>query len=193
MRKREASEAQKVTRSRKKRKGFSLVEMIAVAIMLAIITISCVLVSHTVSAMRIRSRNNILMSTHNMNVMEQLRQEMNEIGITGRLEVYYGFQDDDSERRILEAAFAEDPTDPKKDPDNLDNYRPNYSTYDDQLAPNTGDIRTDVHIDISEWDNFHIYKVRIESSVIGYAQTLVNDYVLTDIGIERDPTRIPLV
>lgn len=165
--------------ARKRRKGFSLVEMIAVAIMLAIITIAAVLVSETVSAMRIRARNNVLMTTHNLNVMEQLRQEMNRIGVTGKLEVYYGFADDASERDILIASGL--------NPDDVNNYRPNYSTYSDQFAGNTGDIRTDVYLDISEWDHFHVYSVRIESTTIGYAQRLVNTYVLTDIGIDKNP------
>lgn len=170
-------------RMRKKRKGFSLVEMIAVAIMLAIITIACVLVSNTVSAMRIRARNNVLLTTHNLNVMEQLRQEMYKIGEYEKLEIYYGFNDDEEERDVIVAVGL--------DPDDVNNYRPNYSTYADSLYPNTGDIRTDVYLDISEWDHFHIYSVRIESKVIGYAQQLTNTYVLTDIGIERSPIVTP--
>ncbi len=160
-----------MTRVKKRRSGFSLVEMIAVAIILAIITIACVQVTQATSAMRIQSRNSILMTTHNLNVQEQLRQEINRLGIYGELANYYGFADDGEEREIL---IAEG-----KNPDDHTNYRADYST---------DSIRTEVFIEICPWDNFHLYNVRVESKIIGYPQRLTNTFVLTDIGIEKDPT-----
>lgn len=201
---------------RKRRKGFSLIEMVAVAIMLAIITVAVVIISEAVSGLRIRARNNVLLSTHNLNVMEQLRQEMNRIGVGEALEVYYGFLDDADEYAAIKAGNATEATHAAavpgytytpRDPNCLDNYRLNFSTFNYLVNPadntviggelntlvpvgNTGDIRTDVYLDISTWDNHHIYQVRIESTVIGYAQKVTNTFVLTDIGIERSPVGV---
>lgn len=160
-----------MTALQKKRKGFSLVEMVAVAIILAIITIACVLVMQSTASMRIQSRNSIYMTTHNLNVMEKLRQEINRLGIYGELHPYYGFADDTEEYNLLVAEG--------KNPDDKNNYRADYST---------DDIRTEVYIEICPWNNFHLYNVRIESKIIGYPQRLTNTFVLTDIGIEKDPT-----
>lgn len=153
----------------KKRAGFTLVEMIVVTIILAIVTIACTLVAQAVNDQRIMARNSIYLTTHNLNVMEQLRREMNVQGETKELYSYYGFQDDDEERRLMEAAGLDPSTTP---------LRPDYST---------GDVRTEVFIEIVPWDNFHLYNIRIESKLIGYNSRVTNTYVMTDIGIEKNP------
>lgn len=147
-----------MTALKRKRKGFSLVEMVAVAIILAIITISVTFVSQAVSVLRTQQRNSIYLSTHNLNVMEQIRREMNQLGETGELPSYYGDVDGAQDTGIEARDFS------------------------------TTEIATRVYITKTPWDNFHVYSVRIESRVRGYVQRLNSTYILTDIGIEKDPT-----
>lgn len=191
--------------ARKRRRGFTLVEMIIVVIILAIVTIACVVVSRAVESQRVMSRNSIYLTTHNLNVMESLRREMNSLGITGELFPYYGFQDNEEEynlypedvRTKLEGLFLSraaaieklNPTVPLTtverqsiegvglNPDDVI-FRPDYSTED---------IRTEVFIEITPWDNFHLYNVRIESKLKGYNARVINTYVMTDIGIDKNP------
>lgn len=147
-----------MTTIKRKRKGFSLVEMVAVAIILAVITISVTFVSQAVSVLRTQQRNSIYLSTHNLNVMEQIRREMNQLGETGELPSYYGDVDGAQDTGIEVRDFS------------------------------TTEIATRVYITKAPWDNFHVYSVRIESRVRGYVQRLNSTYILTDIGIEKDPT-----
>ncbi len=128
----------------KSRKGFSLVEMVAVVVILAIVTIGTVLVSQSISTMRTQSRNSIYLTTHNLNVMEDLRAEMEELGETGELMASY--------------------------PENV------YSTED---------ISTVVTIDVSNWDNFKVYNVKIESRMKKFPQKVTNTFIMTNIGMPR--------
>lgn len=155
-------------KARKNRKGFSLVEMVVAVLVLSIIVIACVKVTQATSALRIQSRNSIVMSTHNLNVMERLKEEIDNLGETGYLYTYYGFADDEEEADMLEAAG--------KDPNDRSLYRMDFSSEQ---------VRTEVYIDIYMWDNFFIYDVRIESKMIGYPQRLVNTLILTSIGVDR--------
>lgn len=155
----------------KKRSGFTLIEMVVVTIILGIVTIGCAVVGKAVNDQRIMARNSIYLTTHNLNVMEQLRQHMNSLGIHGSLVNYYGFQDDDEERAIW---VAEHPGSTLADAQ----LRPDYST---------NDVRTEVFISTTQWDNFHLYNIRIESKLKGYSARVINDYVMTDIGIEKNP------
>lgn len=157
----------------KKRSGFTLVEMVVVTIVLAIVTIACVIVSRAVNDQRVQSRNSIYLTTHNLNVMEQLRRYMNTEGEGKVLYSYYGFQDDDEERALIVAAGEDPATTP---------LRPDYSTED---------VRTEVFIEIVPWDNFHLYNIRIESKLIGYNSRVTNNYIMTDIGIEKNPITVP--
>lgn len=59
---------------RKKRKGFTLAEVIACTIILALVSIGTSAVSGHISALKVEARNNVYLSTHNLNVMERLRQ-----------------------------------------------------------------------------------------------------------------------
>lgn len=144
-----------MTCPKKSRKGFSLVEMVAVAICLAIITVSVVSVSQAVSVLRTQQRNAIYLSIHNLNVMEQLRKEMNDLGETGELSTYYGPVDESLNTGIVTRDFS------------------------------NVDINTKVYVTKVPWDNFIVYQVKIESKVRGYVQKLTNTYILTDIGIQK--------
>lgn len=157
-----------MTRVVRKRKAFSLVEMIAVTVVLAIIVIACTRVTQATSALRIQARNAILLTTHNLNVMEKLNQELNRLGVDGTLHPYYGFADDDSERQLIVAAGG--------DPNDMNLYRPDFSSTS---------IRTEVFVEESVMGNFYVYNVSIESKVIGYPQRLVSRVVFTNIGIEK--------
>lgn len=154
----------------KKRSGFTLIEMVVVTIILAIVTVACVVVSRAVNEQRIQARNSIYLTTHNLNVMEQLRQYMNQLGESGGLYSYYGYQDDDQENYQLQQQGVLNPTAADR--------RPDYST---------NDVRTEVFIEIVPWDNFHLYNIRIESKLVGYKSRVTNEYIMTDIGIEKNP------
>lgn len=194
-----------MTALKKKRKGFSLVEMVAVAIILAIITIACVAVMQSTATMRIASRNSIYMTTHNLNVMEKIRQEINRLGIYGELHAYYGFADNDEEweiipldkKNILKAVFGTESNaiDILASPELVtleqrEALKAQGIEFDDVVFRadySTDDIRTEVFIEINPWDNFHVYSIRIESKLIGYSQRVTNTLVLTDIGIQKNP------
>lgn len=153
----------------RKRSGFTLIEMVVVTIILAIVTLGCTAVGKAVNDQRIMARNSIYLTTHNLNVMEQLRLYMNGLGIHGALVSYYGFQDDDQERALM-IAEGKDPA--------VTPLRPDYST---------DDVRTEVFVTTVPWDNFHLYNIRIESKLIGYNARVTNEYIMTDIGIDKNP------
>lgn len=76
----------------RKRKGFTLIEMIAATIMLAIIVISCAALSRSISAQKTVTESTVYLSTHNLNCMERLRQMAATLGQTPseHLVEYYG-------------------------------------------------------------------------------------------------------
>ncbi len=133
-------------------KGFTLVEMIIVVIVLAMVTVSCAMITQSVAAVRTQAKHSVYLSLHHLNVMESLRQEMNTLGETKTLNAYYG--------------------------------PPGASTGMTTHDFSTADISTQVFVETTTWDNFHIYSVRIESKVNGYTHRLTSSYVLTDIGIQ---------
>lgn len=71
---------------RKTRKGFSMLESIASAIILSIIIIGVLSVKRTVQAENIRARESLYMSMHQLSVMEELKQ----MSGRSRLLAYYG-------------------------------------------------------------------------------------------------------
>lgn len=143
---------------KKKRRGFSLVEMVAVAIVLAITVISVTYISQAASVLRTQHRNSVYLTTHQLNVMEKLRREMNQLGENAELESYYGAVDPAEHPDIVTKDFS------------------------------TTSITTEVYVTKSTWDNFNIYYIQIDSRMKGYVQRLKSTYILTDIGIEKDPT-----
>lgn len=58
----------------KRRKGFTLIEVIGSTAMLSLIVIGVVAVSLTIDGMRSRTRNTVYLSVHNLNCMERVRQ-----------------------------------------------------------------------------------------------------------------------
>lgn len=143
---------------KKKRRGFSLVEMVATAIVLAITVISVTYISQAVTVLRTQHRNSVYLTTHQLNVMEQLRREMNQLGENAELESYYGAVDPMEHPDIVTKDFS------------------------------TTSITTEVYVTKSTWDNFNVYYVQVDSRMKGYVQRLKSTYILTDIGIEKDPT-----
>ena len=59
----------------KRRKGFTMIEMIATTILIAFIVIAIVRATTAVAAYRVRTRDTVYLSVHNVNTMERLRQE----------------------------------------------------------------------------------------------------------------------
>lgn len=73
-----------------RRKGFTLVEVIASAAFLAFIVIAVVSVSHGITAQKEASENSVYMSTHNLNCMERLRQmAWQALAVGSQLNNYY--------------------------------------------------------------------------------------------------------
>lgn len=58
----------------KKRKGFTLIEVIACTLLLGIVVIGATIVSQQIAVMKTESRNSVYLSLHNLNVMERIRQ-----------------------------------------------------------------------------------------------------------------------
>lgn len=58
----------------RRRKGFTLIETIATASMLALIVITVVTSSLSIAAMRKATKDTVYLSIHNLNQMERLRQ-----------------------------------------------------------------------------------------------------------------------
>ncbi len=73
----------------KPRKGFTLIEVIACTVILAIVVIGSMVVSNQISMMKTESRNTVYLSLHNLNVMERLRQMSYELEEGETLLNYY--------------------------------------------------------------------------------------------------------
>lgn len=58
----------------RKRKGFTMIEIIGCTVMMALIVIAVVSVSLSIDDMRVSTRNTVYLSTHNLNCMERIRQ-----------------------------------------------------------------------------------------------------------------------
>lgn len=46
----------------------------------------------------------------------------------------------------------------------------------------TSEFTTDVYVQMSTWDSFKVYSVRIETRMQGYTQLLISTYTMTNIG-----------
>lgn len=57
-----------------KKQGFTLIEMLVCTVILSIITISVLSTARSIQEVQVTSRNRVYLSTHQLNVMEQLRQ-----------------------------------------------------------------------------------------------------------------------
>lgn len=66
----------------KRRKGFSLIEMITCTAILALIVIVVVRSSMAVDTLRVQTRDSVYLSLHNLNTMERLRQQCLDDGDT---------------------------------------------------------------------------------------------------------------
>lgn len=130
----------------KKRKGFTLVEVIACTLLLAIVVIGAVAVSRQIAMMKTESRNSVYLSTHNLNVMERIRQMSYELAEGEELLAFY-------------------------DTDVMGNSQYN----------------TVVYIETATFEHFRVYNIRIETRMIGYKQTLVSTYTMTNIGGHHVP------
>ena len=73
----------------KARKGFTLVEVVACTIILAMVTIGTVSISGRINVMRTDARNATYLSLHNLNVMEELRQRLYNLGPGEELPGFY--------------------------------------------------------------------------------------------------------
>lgn len=130
----------------KSRKGFTLVEVVSCTIILALVVMGAIVVSRQIATMKTESRNTVYLSTHNLNVMEQLRQMSYELADGEELLAFY-----------------------------------NSDTF------GTSQFNTDVYIDTSLFEHFRVYNIRIESRMIGYKQTLVSTFTMTNIGGHHTP------
>lgn len=147
-------------RLRKTRKGFTLVETIACCVILAIVTIGTVSISAHISALKVEARNSVYLSTHNLNVMERLRQMSYSLTTDESLLSFYGGTMDAAGNRGGNTIF------------------------------DTSEIYTDVYIQTAVWDDFKVYVVRMESRMVKYKQTLVSTYTMTNIGGYKQPESI---
>lgn len=57
-----------------RRKGFTLVETIACCVILAVVTVGVVSVSKHINSLKAEARNDVMLSLHNLDCMERLRQ-----------------------------------------------------------------------------------------------------------------------
>lgn len=144
----------------KKRKGFTLIEAVACMMVLAIVSLGMFAVSNQINQMRIRARNEIWLSMHNLNCMERLRQMSYELQPGEELLDFYGSVGnqaglDPSHGPIVQDIFS------------------------------TTEAETSVWINMAKLEKFRVYHVRIHSRMIGYTQTLTNTYVFTNMGGPR--------
>ncbi len=144
----------------KKRKGFTLVETIACCVILAIVTIGAVSISAHISALKVEARNTVYLSTHNLNVMERIRQMSYALSEGEELLSFYGGTLDAAGNRGGNTLF------------------------------DSSDIYTDVYIQTAVWDDFRVYNVRMESRMVKYKQSLVSTYTMTNIGGYFQPESI---
>lgn len=66
----------------RRRKGFSMIEMITCTAILALIVLVVARSSMAVDALRVQTRDSVYLSLHNLNTMERLRQQCLEDGAT---------------------------------------------------------------------------------------------------------------
>lgn len=90
----------------KARKGFTLVEVVACTVILAIVTIGAVAISNQILQMKTEARNTVYLSMHNLNTMERLRQMVYELPKGQMLLSYYN-QDTFSSSDILTEVFID--------------------------------------------------------------------------------------
>lgn len=138
----------------KPRKGFTLVEMIICALILAIVVICVASISGTLSTLKTETRNSIFLSMHNLNTSERLRQMVYELPEGEQLNAFYGAPTGTGAGGVI------DPSD----------------------IFSTDEILTRVFVTAGSMDHFQVYVVRIESQMRGYKQRLVSSYTLTNIG-----------
>lgn len=74
----------------RKRRAFTLVETVLCCVILAIVTIGTASVSAHVSALKVEARNSVFLTTHNLNVMERIRQMSYDLRDGEVLLAYYG-------------------------------------------------------------------------------------------------------
>lgn len=76
----------------KRRKGFTLIEMIAATVLLALIVIACAALTTHLAGQKVVTEATVYLSTHNLNCMERLRQKAATIGdiSSETLTDYYG-------------------------------------------------------------------------------------------------------
>lgn len=72
----------------KRRRGFTLIEIIGATVMMALIVIGVVAVSLSIDDMRVGTRNTVYMSTHNLNCIERIQQMC--LDPTQDMLLYYG-------------------------------------------------------------------------------------------------------
>lgn len=58
----------------KRRKGFTLVEVIATAVLISLIVVIVVQATMSVNALRVKTSDSVRLSVHNLNTIERLRQ-----------------------------------------------------------------------------------------------------------------------
>lgn len=75
----------------KRRAGFTMLEMVATAAFMAIIVVSLIATSDSVSTLRTNTRDTVYLSVHNLNCMERLRQMC--LSADSGLLYYYGDSD----------------------------------------------------------------------------------------------------
>lgn len=75
---------------RKRRKAFTLVEVVVCALILSLVTIGAVSVSSQINALKSSSQNTVYLTLHNLNCMEQLRQMSYDLANGVELFSHYG-------------------------------------------------------------------------------------------------------
>lgn len=71
------------------RRGFTLVEVIASTVILAVCIIGMAIASQTITRLKTEARNDVFLTTHNLNVMERLRQMTFDLQPGEELLAYY--------------------------------------------------------------------------------------------------------
>lgn len=76
----------------KSRRGFTLIEILAATIMLAIVVIACTQLTGAISSQKTTTESTVYLSTHNLNCMERMRQKAASLGglVSEHLLDYYG-------------------------------------------------------------------------------------------------------
>ena len=59
----------------KRRKGFSMIEMVTCTVLMSLIVTVVVASSMAINTLRVQTRDSVYLSLHNLNCMERLRQE----------------------------------------------------------------------------------------------------------------------